>query len=96
LIDIPNCTLDTDGSYKVIAVIHNARATLAIQHNVIDENSLMLMEFKTTPLMWYFLFQEFSGKNESRKFSGIKKIALFRYEKATLKENIQELKKLVL
>jgi hypothetical protein len=95
LIDMNQTTFNEDGSFKVIKVKAINRTILAIQTNVTQDIGLMLMNLKTATTMWDFLYNEFSGKNDSRKFAGIKKIALFNYEKPTLKENLQTLQGII-
>ena len=72
-------------------LVDSARAKRAILQNVSEDIALMLMPFKTAPEMWSFLYRNFSGKNDTRKFTGIKALAQFAYSKPTLQENIQDL-----
>lgn len=61
----------------------------AIITNVCDEIGTTLMLHGTAQAMWEYLFTEFSGKNETRKLTGIKKLAQFRYSASSMKENLK-------
>ena len=69
-------------------LVDSARAKRAILQNISEDIALMLMPLKTAPEMWTFLYRNFSGKNDTRKFTGIKALAQFTYSKPTLQENV--------
>ncbi len=46
-----------------------------------------LIQFETAPEMWNFIYRKFSGKNVARKNQGIKQLATFRFNKATVQGN---------
>lgn len=78
-----------------LVMVDTPRAKRAILVNVCEEIGTSLMTFTTAKQMWDFLYNEYSGKNEGRKFIGIKRLAQFNYEKASLKENLKEIQNIV-
>lgn len=76
-------------------VINSARALRAIQINISDDLVPAIMHYNTAPDVWTYLFDTYSGTNRSRMFTGIKKLALIKYEKVPLKENILQLELLI-
>lgn len=56
-------------------VTNHPRTKRAILQNVSDDIGMLLMRFDSAPDMWKHLFQKYSGKNETRKLAGIKKLA---------------------
>ena len=73
-------------------LVDSARAKRAILQNISEDIALMLMPLKTAPGMLTFLYRNFSGKNDTRKFTGIKALA---NSKPTLQENVQDLQVLL-
>ena len=53
------------------------------------------MHYTTAPKVWDYLFTTYSGANRSRMFTGIKKLALIKFEKDSLKDNLLQLELLI-
>lgn len=87
LVDSTNAT--------VFQVINSARALRAIQLNISDELVPAIMHYTTAPEVWDYLFTTYSGANRSRMFTGIKKLALIKFEKSSLKDNLLQLELLI-
>ena len=75
---------------KVVQVVDSSRALRAIQLNISEALVPAIMHYATAPKVWT-LFETYSGANRSSMFTGIKKLALIKFEKGSLKENLFQL-----
>jgi hypothetical protein len=80
---------------KVVQVVDSSRALRAIQLNISEALVPAIMHYATAPKVWTYLFETYSGANRSRMFTGIKKLALIKFEKGSLKENLLQLELLI-
>ena len=77
------------GCHPVRLLDDNPRASLCIITNCTQDIILSLMLYETANDMWDFLYKTYSGKNVGRTFTGIKKLALFRYSQGSLEDNFE-------
>ena len=76
-------------------ILESARSKRLIFQNVEKEIQTTLIHYATAVEMWDFLYQTYSGENAGRKNQGIKRLAMFKYDKATIEGNLEDLTQLI-
>ena len=76
-------------------ILDSPRSKRCIFQNVEKEIQTTLIHYTTAVEMWDFLYQTYSGENVGRKNQGIKRLAMFKYDKATIQANLEDLTQLI-
>ena len=76
-------------------IMESPRSKRLIFQNVEKEIQTTLIHYATAVDMWDFLYQTYSGENAGRKNQGIKRLAMFKYDKATIEGNLEDLTQLI-
>lgn len=69
----------------------SARSKRCIFQNVSSTIQTSLINFESATDMWDHLYRTYSGKNNSRKNQGIRKLALFKYTESTIEKNVERI-----
>jgi hypothetical protein len=85
----PNAEVPENG--HPFRIKETARSRRFIFQNTEKEIQTSLIHFDKAIDMWDYLYQTYSGQNAARKNQGIKRLALFRYQKPTIEQNLETL-----